>query len=29
VAGDDTLLLIIRPADKTEEIFDKLKKLMA
>lgn len=29
VAGDDTLLLIIKPADKTEEIYAELKKLMA
>lgn len=29
VAGDDTLLLIIKPSDKTEEVFEDLKKLMA
>ncbi|MDZ7672673.1 MAG: arginine repressor [Halanaerobiales bacterium] len=28
VAGDDTLLLIIKPVDKTEDVFDNLKKLM-
>ncbi len=28
VAGDDTLLLIIKPADKTEDVFNNLKKLM-
>jgi len=29
VAGDDTLLLIVKPSNKTEEVFEKLKKLMA
>ena len=28
VAGDDTLLLIVKPSDKTEDVYDDLKKLM-
>lgn len=28
VAGDDTLLLIIKPSDKTEDVYEDLKKLM-
>ena len=28
VAGDDTLLLIVKPSNKTEEVFQDLKKLM-
>jgi transcriptional regulator of arginine metabolism len=28
VAGDDTLLLIIKPVEKTEDVFEGLKKLM-
>jgi len=28
VAGDDTLLLIVKPSNKTEEVYEDLKKLM-
>lgn len=28
VAGDDTLLLIVKPSDKTEDVYEDLKKLM-